>query len=127
MARGEERTRMFKVILILAAIALLALSAELSRARSDPLSLESDQVADLGFTGGEEGAGSTGLAILAPAGRALDAAVPPAERLPQAATARPAGGEDNRPATALLLYGALIVIGSVVGVGLARRVQRELQ
>ncbi len=55
---------MFKVILILAAIALLALSAELSRARSDPLSLESDQVADLGFTGGEEGAGSTGLAIL---------------------------------------------------------------
>jgi hypothetical protein len=127
MARGEERTRMFKVILILAAIALLALSAELSRARSGPLSLESNQVADLGFTGGEEGAGSTGLAILAPPGRALDAAVPPAERLSQAATAQPAGGEDNRPATALLLYGALIVIGSVVGVGLARRVQRELQ
>jgi len=117
---------MFKVIVILAAIALLVLSAELSRARSDPLSLESDQVADLAFTGGEEGAGSTGLAILAPPGRALDAAVPSAERLSQATTARPSGGEDNRPATALLLYGAFIVIGSVVGVGLARRIQREL-
>jgi hypothetical protein len=113
---------MFKVILILAAIALLALSAELSRARS----VESDQFADLAFSGGEEGGSSTGLAILAPPGRALDAPMPSAERLSQAATARPAGGEDNRPATALLLYGAFIVIGSVVGVGLARRVQREL-
>jgi len=66
-----------------------------------------------------------GLAILVPPGQALDAAVASAERLSQAATTRSAG-EDNRPATALLLYGGFIVIGSVVGVGLARRVQREL-
>jgi hypothetical protein len=102
---------MYKIILILAAILLLVLSAGLTPARPDHVLAPGDAKA--------------GLAMLAvPVGSS--------EPIGRTATDLSAGSPLQRadkadgPAPALLVYIAFIALGSCLGIGMVRRNQRGL-
>ena len=105
---------MYKVILTLAAIGILAFSAGLTYARPDqgqPIESAAAQRQPLAASHGP-GAGS----------RAPEPTAQPAPRLLLAEDV----DERDQPAPALLVYLACILVGSAVGVGLVRRSQRQL-
>ena len=102
---------MYKIILLLAAILLLVLSAGLTSARPDHMLAPGDS--------------NAGLAMLA-------APVDSSEPVGRTATGLSAGSPLQRadkadgPAPALLVYIAFIVLGSCLGIGMVRRHQRGL-
>jgi hypothetical protein len=101
---------MLKILLVLAAVGVLVFSARMS-------GVHHDQV----FIGQGTAAGLT----MSDLSRELK--LVPGLTTPQAERSLLAGaGENDGPAAALVVYMACILVGSVVGVALTRRIQREL-
>jgi hypothetical protein len=101
---------MGKILLMLAAMSVLILSARLTYIRPEPsLAVHSPSVnAAIGnLSRGLEGVSG----ISSP--QATEALLPGAER-------------SDRPAAALLVYLAVILVGSVFGIAMTRRIPREL-
>jgi len=101
---------MARVALALAAILLLACSAGQNQAHLQQLSFGRTQLADTGLLRGSTAA-------------SVDIIVPHAQ--PPGLDGAPRPSTDETPAPALLVYLALIVVGSAVGVGLVRHSQRR--
>jgi hypothetical protein len=101
---------MLKILLVLAAIGALVLSARLTYARPDRAFARQGQAVGLAMS-------DISRELNLVPGLSADQA-----QRPLLASA----GESDRPAAALLVYLAFILISSVVGVALTRRVQRQL-
>jgi hypothetical protein len=101
---------MLKILLVLAAVGALVFSARISSAHHDQAFV---------------GQGTPARLTMSDLSRELK--LVPGLTTGQSGGALLAGaGENDRPAAALVVYLAFILIGSVVGVALTRRVQREL-
>ena len=95
---------MYKVLFVLMAIGVLAFSASQPYARPNQLRSAQRQLAELGASSG-----------------AFAQRAAPAQPL----QLQVADGVNDAPAPALLIYLGCILVGSLVGVGLVRRSQRE--
>jgi hypothetical protein len=110
---------MYKVIIVFAAIGILAFSASQTYARPDQARTDRDQAL--------ESAAPYRHQIVAGGKFTGPVGVPEPTAEPEQRLLLSSGdSERDRPAAALLVYLACILVGSAVGVGLVRRNQREL-
>jgi hypothetical protein len=112
---------MFKAIIVFAAIVVLAFSAGLTRVRLSQMLFDQEHIADMALTSSGRGTDNAGMTIFGVAGHVPESI----GRTPVEPSAQQVEREDDRPAPVLLVYCALILIGSGVAVGLVRHSQRH--